>query len=51
MAPAHLCRKPNLPASPPRAGFGGWAGRPPLWQFGRLRYQVGTKQHGIDGNA
>ena len=47
----HLCRKPNLPASPPRAGFGGWSGRPPLWQFGRLRYTVGKKQHGIDGNA
>ena len=46
----HLCRNPNLPASPPRAGFGGWAGRPPLWQFGRLRYTVGKKQHGIDGS-
>ena len=37
----------TLPDKPPVAGFGGWNGRPPLWQFGQLRLKAG----GVDGNA
>jgi hypothetical protein len=47
----HMLEKPNLPPAPPRAGFGGWAGRPRLWQFGALHYRVNGKSHSIDGNA
>jgi len=47
----HRCKAPNLPAQPPRAGFGGWNGRPAFWQFGALRYQVAGKGYRLDGNA
>jgi lysozyme len=43
----HTCKRPNLPARPPRAGFGGWSGRPPMWQYGSFRYGAGR----MDGNA
>lgn len=42
----HTCKNKNLPAKPPRAGFGGWASAR-FWQFGMLRY--GKRR--IDGNA
>ncbi len=43
----HTCKQPNLPKRPPRAGFGGWAGRPRFWQYGSFRYGLGR----MDGNA
>lgn len=47
----HTLEDPNLPAFPPRAGFGGWGGRPPLWQYGQLHYVADGQGHAIDGNV
>ena len=46
----HTCKTPNLPPSPPRAGFGGW-GQTAMWQYGMLRYSVPNGMKRIDGNA
>ena len=43
----HTCTAVNLPAKPPRAGFGGWGRRPRMWQYGLFRYG----RHRMDGNA
>ena len=42
----HTCKASNLPAKPPRAGFGGWT-TARFWQFGSYRF--GTRK--MDGNA